>query len=128
MGTPGKREFVQVPRLPEVSRTDDVLCRIERRRRRPQSLSLPTAGDRNDHLARGPEARDDKRPRRLQRQLAGHQLLIIDELGYVPLSPTRALLDRLTHHMHILEMNGDSFTLQQSKRRVKEDQPTPPPE
>jgi DNA replication protein DnaC len=113
------------------------------------------------------EARDDKRLLRLQRQLAGYKLLVIDELGYVPLSPTGAellfevisqryergsiivtsnlpfdewtgvfgserltgaLLDGLTHHVHILEMNGDSFRLQQSKRRVKEDQPAPPPE
>jgi DNA replication protein DnaC len=29
---------------------------------------------------------------RLQRQLAGYKLLIIDELGYVPLSPTGAEL------------------------------------
>jgi IstB-like ATP binding protein len=28
-----------------------------------------------------------------------------------------ALLDRLTHHVHILQMNGDSYRLNQSKRR-----------
>ncbi|HJX26537.1 MAG TPA: IS21-like element helper ATPase IstB [Thermoanaerobaculia bacterium] len=102
------------------------------------------------------EARDEKRLLRLQKQLAGHRLLIIDELGFVPLSKsgaellfevfsqryergstlvtsnlpfdewtevlgserlTGALLDRLTHHVHILEMNGESYRLAQSKRR-----------
>ncbi len=102
------------------------------------------------------EARDEKRLLRLQKQLAGYQLLIIDELGFVPLSKsgaelmfevfsqryergstlvtsnlpfdewtevlgserlTGALLDRLTHHVHILEMNGESYRLAQSKQR-----------
>jgi DNA replication protein DnaC len=38
------------------------------------------------------EARDEKRLLRLQRQLAAYNLLIIDELGYVPLSTTGAEL------------------------------------
>ena len=102
------------------------------------------------------EARDEKRRLRLQRQLAKVGLLIIDELGFVPLSKTGAellfelisqryergstlitsnlpfeewtetfgterltgaLLDRLTHHVNILEMNGESYRLNQSKAR-----------
>jgi DNA replication protein DnaC len=102
------------------------------------------------------EARDERRLLRLQKQLAAYGLLIVDELGYVPLSPTGAellfetfsrryergavivtsnlpfdewtsvfgaerltgaLLDRLTHHVHILELNGESYRLRQSQRR-----------
>ena len=34
-------------------------------------------------------------------------------------APDRALLDRLTHHVHILEMNGQSFRLNHSRARNK---------
>ena len=102
------------------------------------------------------EARDEWRLLKLPRDLASVRLLIIDELGYVPLSPsatdllfetfsqryergstivtsnlpledwtsvlgsewlTGALLDRLTHQVSILKMNGARFRLKQSAGR-----------
>ena len=32
---------------------------------------------------------------------------------------TGALLDRLTHHVHVLEMNGESYRLKASRRRQR---------
>ena len=95
---------------------------------------------------------------RLHKQLERLDVLILDELGYVPFSKTGAellfdvvsrayertslivttnlpfeqwtevlgserltgaLLDRLTHRVHILEANGQSFRLTDAKRRLK---------
>ncbi len=102
------------------------------------------------------EARDEGRLFKPQAQLAAVKLLVVDELGYVPLSQTGAdilfeifsqrhersstivtsnlpfeewtsvfgnqrltgaLLDRLTHHVHILELNAEIYRLKQSKAR-----------
>jgi DNA replication protein DnaC len=38
------------------------------------------------------EAKDEKRLLRYQKQMASHELLIVDELGFVPLSKTGAEL------------------------------------
>ena len=111
------------------------------------------------------EARDERRLLNLQRQLSRLNLLIIDELGFVPLSRTGAellfevfsqryergstlittnlpfdewtevfgserltgaLLDRLTHHVHILEMNGESYRLKRSRENAVPQAPDDP--
>ena len=66
------------------------------------------------------EARDEKRLLRLQDQLAKVSLnLPFQEWTTVFASErlTGALLDRITHHVHILEMNGESYRLRQSRSR-----------
>ncbi len=47
---------------------------------------------------------------------------------FAPERLTGALLDRLTHHVRILSMNGDSDRLEQSKRRQRAERGTKPPE
>ena len=41
---------------------------------------------------------------------------------------TGALLDRLTHHVHILEMNGDSYRLRRSRETAASSPPDDPDE
>jgi DNA replication protein DnaC len=104
------------------------------------------------------EAREERELLRLKKQLAKLDLLILDELGYVPASKvgaellfdvistayerlslivttnlpfenwtevlgserlTGAALDRLTHRCHILEASGESYRLQDAKRRKR---------
>jgi DNA replication protein DnaC len=103
------------------------------------------------------EAREERQLARLKKQLARLDLLILDELGYVPTSKlgaellfdvistayertslivttnlpfenwtevlgserlTGATLDRLTHRCHILEATGESYRLQDARRRT----------
>ena len=102
------------------------------------------------------EAREERQLVRMRNQLAKLDLLILDELGYVPTSKlgaellfdvistayertslivttnlpfenwtevlgserlTGATLDRLTHRCHILEATGESYRLQDARRR-----------
>ncbi|MEE9368315.1 MAG: IS21-like element helper ATPase IstB [Pontiella sp.] len=104
------------------------------------------------------ERREERQLERFFKQLDRLDLLVLDELGYVPFSklgaellfevvsrvyertslvvtlifPSRhgrkcsalsgspePLLDRLTHRVHILEANGESFRLKDSMRRQK---------
>jgi DNA replication protein DnaC len=41
---------------------------------------------------------------------------------------TGALLDRLTHRIHILEANGESYRLRESRRRLRQRPATRPNE
>jgi hypothetical protein len=43
-------------------------------------------------------------------------------------SVSPALLDRLTHHVHILELNGESYRLKQSKARRRREVRSADPE
>ena len=108
------------------------------------------------------ERREERSLERAQRQLERMDLVVLDELGYVPFSKsggevlfevvsrayertslivttnlafeswpevlgserlTGALLDRLTHRVHIIEANGESYRLRESKRRQRRASP-----
>ena len=104
------------------------------------------------------EKREERQLERVQKQLERQELIIVDELGYVPFSKagaellfevvsrayernslivttnlpfeawtevlgnerlTGALVDRLTHRVHILEANGESYRLREARKRLK---------
>lgn len=106
------------------------------------------------------EAHEDRQLMRLRSRLSKLDLLVLDELGYVPASKvgaellfdvistayertsiivttnlpfenwtevlgserlTGAVLDRLTHRCHIVEMRGESYRLKDAKRRRKKE-------
>ena len=176
-------DFKAIPSLNKMRVLE--LARCEYVERRENVIALGNSGTGKTHIALGlaacqkgisvgfitaaalvhelMEARDEKRLLRLQKQLATYRLLIIDELGFVPLSKTGAellfevfsqryergstlvtsnlpfdewteifgserltgaLLDRLTHPVHLLEMKGESYRLNQSRKRRKS--PTTP--
>ena len=171
-------DFTAIPKLNKMQVLE--LARCEWIDRRENVIALGPSGTGKTHVALGlglaacqkglsvgfttaaalvsemMEARDERRLLRFQKQMAAYKLLIIDELGFVPLSKTGAellfelisqryergatlitsnlpfdewtetlgserltgaLLDRITHHVNILEMNGDSYRLAQSRAR-----------
>ena len=171
-------DFTAIPKLNKMQVLE--LARCEWIERRENVIALGPSGTGKTHVALGlglaacqkglsvgfttaaalvsemMEARDERRLLRFQKQMAAYKLLIIDELGFVPLSKTGAellfelisqryergatlitsnlpfdewtetlgserltgaLLDRITHHVNILEMNGDSYRLAQSRAR-----------
>lgn len=104
------------------------------------------------------EMREQHELKRFFSQVEKHDLIILDELGYVPFSKagaellfdivsrayerfslivttnlpfeqwtevmgserlTGAMLDRLTHRVHIIEANGESYRLQDARKRRK---------
>ena len=110
------------------------------------------------------EAREERQVLKLEKQIQKQDLIIVDELGYVPLDRhgaehlfgffsqcyeqvslilttnlpfadwpqifaddqrmTGALLDRLTHHVHIIGIEGQSFRLKTSQQDKKGGPPT----
>jgi DNA replication protein DnaC len=171
-------DFSAIPKLNKMQVLE--LARCEWIERRENVIALGPSGTGKTHVALGlglaacqkglsvgfttaaalvsemMEARYERRLLRFQKQMAAYKLLIIDELGFVPLSKTGAellfelisqryergatlitsnlpfdewtetlgserltgaLLDRITHHVNILEINGDSYRLAQSRAR-----------
>ncbi|HAI1157725.1 ATP-binding protein, partial [Escherichia coli] len=63
----------------------------------------------------------------LQRGVMAPRLLIIDEIGYLPFGQwdqtfagdaalTSAMLDRILHHSHVVQIKGESYRLRQKRK------------
>ena len=88
------------------------------------------------------ERREERSLGRTLKAMERLELIVIDELGYIPFSKagaellfevvtevlgserlTGALLDRLTHRVHILEANGESYRLRDARGRLARQRP-----
>ena len=135
-------EFKAIPSLSKIQVLE--LARCEWIERRENVIALGPSGTGKTHVAQGlglaacqrglsvrfvtaaalvhelMEARDERRLLRLQKQFANHKLLIIDELGFVPLSKTGAeLLFRA--RLATLRARRGSHHLESSLRRMDRD-------
>jgi DNA replication protein DnaC len=146
----GKRENVVLLGPPGVGKTHLAVALGREACRRGKSARFFTAAGLTTRYA---EARAEREVQRLEAHIRNRDLIVIDELGYVPLGQgaaenlfnffsqcyertslivttnlpfsewpqvfgderlTGALLDRLTHRVHIVEIQGESYRLRDS--------------
>ena len=73
------------------------------------------------------EQRQGRYKTTLQRGVMAPRLLIIDEIGYLPFGQwdqtfagdaalTSAMLDRILHHSHVVQIKGESYRLRQKRK------------